>query len=196
MRFLMPFLMLAALAGCRTYDQSMNWVPGEEEGPVSIELEALERGVARLSISNNGTEEQLIDILPQSSIIGYRKYLSSPTGLNPRPGHLRGESRVVRSAGGSHYSESRSQDIYGSFTLSRNGFILEPGETTEVDLKLGNWNKATENFISRVYVLISEGDLRTRMVMQVPAEYFFNNSVTSYGSSGFVNMSGSLRFRF
>ena len=38
----MPFLMLAALAGCRTYDQSMNWVPGEEEGPVSIELEALE----------------------------------------------------------------------------------------------------------------------------------------------------------
>ncbi|MDC7239456.1 MAG: hypothetical protein PQJ50_03750 [Spirochaetales bacterium] len=190
---MLPVFLLGALTGCRTYDESVRW--SDEESPVTLELDAVERGVASITMTNSSESDQYINILPQSSIIGYRRYLSGATQRNLKPGHLRGESRIVRSSGGSHMDSRSSQDIYGSFTLSHNGFILPAGETKTVELRLGNWDRATENFISRVHVMVTEGDLKTRVELQIPAEYFFDSAVTSYGSSGHVNFSGSLRFR-
>lgn len=185
------FAVLAALAGCKTYDQSYDWSEGSDIEGVSLTVTGLTRGIVEFSLTNNGSQDQVAVILPQSSIIGYRKDIDRSTNKAYKPGQFKGEPRVVRPIGGSQINDQGLPNIYGSFSLSYNDLVIPPGETVYTQLYLHNWDRATENFIARIYFLVREGDVRNRIVMEIEAGTFFNNSSSLEGSGSILKASAA-----
>lgn len=192
-RFLTVLAVLLSVAGCKTYDQSFDWVEGSDIEGVSLTVNGIGRGIVEFSLTNNSTMEQTAVFLPRSSIIGYRKDLDRSTNKARKPGQFNGEPQFVRPIGGSYLRDNGLPNIYGSFNLSYNDIVIPPGETVYTQLFLNNWDRATENFIALVYVLVREGDVRNRIVLEIPAESFFNSSSSLEGSASMLKTGSSLK---
>lgn len=192
-RFLTVLAVFLSIAGCKTYDQSFDWVEGSDIEGVSLSVNGIGRGVVEFSLSNNSTKEQTAVILPRSSIVGYRKDLDRSTNKAYKPGQFKGEAHFVTPIGGNSYGRDGLPNIYGSFQLSYNDIVIPPGETVYTQLFLNNWDRATENFIALVYILVREGDVRNRIVLELPAESFFNKSSSLEGSSTLLKTSSSVK---
>ncbi|MBF9018867.1 MULTISPECIES: hypothetical protein [unclassified Oceanispirochaeta] len=192
-RFLAVLAVILAVAGCKTYDQSFDWVEGSDIEGVFLSVTGVSRGIVEFSMTNNGTQDQIAVILPRSSIIGYRKDLNRNTDRAYKPGTFTGEPHFVRPIGGSQLNENGLPDIYGSFSLSYNDIIIAPGETVYTQLYLNNWDRATENFIARVHFLVREGDVRNRIVLEIPAESFFNSNTSQKGSGSLLKTGNTTR---
>lgn len=191
--FLTVLAVLFAVAGCKTYDQSFDWVEGSDIEGVSITEMGIGRGVIEFSITNNGQQDQTVVILPKSTIIGYRMYLNRTTNKANNPGIFKGEPRIVKPIGGSQISDNGNPNINGSFHLSSNDIVITPGETAYTQLYFNNWDKATENFIMKVDFLVREGEVRNRIVMEIIAEQFFQNSSSLNSTNVRLNVNGSLQ---
>ncbi|MDC7234162.1 MAG: hypothetical protein PQJ58_13085 [Spirochaetales bacterium] len=193
LRYFVVFAVLLAVAGCKTYDQSFDWMEGSSIEGVAITVNGVSRGILEFSLTNNSSEDQQVVILPRSTIIGYRMYLDRNTNKARTPGQFKGEPRIVRPIGGSQISDEGQPNIYGSFNLSYNDITVPPGETVYTQLYLRNWDRATENFIALIHFLVREGEVRNRIVMEIPAQTFFNNSVSVEGSASMLKASQPLR---
>jgi hypothetical protein len=192
-RFLTVLAVLLSVAGCKTYDQSFDWVEGSDIEGVSLSVNGIGRGIVEFSLTNNSTKEQTAVILPRSSIIGYRKDLNRNTNKAYKPGKFKGEPHFVKAIGGNSIGRDGLPNLYGSFTLSYNDIVILPGETVYTQLFLHNWDRATENFIALVYFLVREGDVRNRIVLELPAEIFFNTSTSLEGSGSLLKTSSSFK---
>lgn len=191
-RLLTVLVVLLSVAGCKTYDQSFDWVEGSDIEGVSVTFNTVRRGIIEFAFTNNGSMDQTVVILPQSSIIGYKTYLSNTTGKAKNSGTFKGEPHVVQARGRSMISNGANPNIYGSFILTYNDFVVAPGETIYTQMSLRNLERATENFISKVFILVREGDVRNRIVIRIPAGQFFDNSVSVDGSAIMLNTSASM----
>lgn len=182
-----------SITACKTYDQSYDWVEGSDIEGVTLSANGISRGIVEFSLTNNGTQDQTVVVLPQTTIIGYQKYLNRITNKANKPGQFKGEPHFVRPSHGSFYRESGIPNINGSFSLSSNDIMISPGETVYTQLFLNNWDRATENFIVRIYFLVREGEVRNRIVLDLPAESFFNTSSFQEGSGSQLRFSSSIR---
>ncbi len=166
------------LGSCVSYDQTYQWVPGQNQGGVVLGIRPATRGIASLVLTNQSQEVLTLRFIPRDTIIGDRFDLNAATGRTDNPGVLKGEPRRIPRS-----RVNEESDIYGRFLINQNPLVLQPGETAINSISLVNWDRATKNFLFALDILVRGEEGVSRIRLETPAENFYGFPASSLSPS-------------